>query len=214
MNIGVFGTGGVGLAIGKKLAELGHAVKAGSRTPGGEKAKAWVSAVGQRASEGSYADAAQFGEILFNCTQGTGSLEALELAGTANLGSKILVDIANPLDFSQGFPPALSVSGHDSLAEQIQRAYPNVKVVKTLNTINSEVMIDPGRLKGPHTLFISGNDDGAKARVRELLATFGWREVVDLGDITGARGMEAYVLFWLRIYSTLKTPDFNIQLVR
>jgi len=122
--------------------------------------------------------------------------------------------VANPLDFSQGMPPILSVGGRDSLGEQIQRSFPDVKVVKTLNTVNSAVMVDPSKLRGSHTLFMSGNDPSAKSTVREVLASFGWKEVLDLGDITTARAAEAYMLFWLQLYGTLKTLDFNIQIVR
>ncbi|MFO0659276.1 MAG: NAD(P)-binding domain-containing protein [Polyangiaceae bacterium] len=215
MKIGVFGTGMVGEAIGSKLVSLGHDVKMGSRTSGNDKAVAWAKKAGSLASEGSFAEAAAHGEMLFNCTRGDVSLAVLESAGAASLRGKILVDLANPLDFSKGMPPSLFVSNTDSLGEQIQRAFPELKVVKTLNTINAALMVDPSRIKGEHSLLMSGNDPEAKAAVRGLLTEgFGWKDIVDLGDISTARGTESYLLLWLRLWGALKTPDFNIKVVR
>ena len=215
MKIAVFGTGMVGTTIASKLVELGHEVKMGSRTANNEKAAAWVSEAGERASQGTFADAAGFGELLFNCTAGAGSLEALRAAGAANLDGKILIDIANPLDFSKGMPPTLSVFGDDSLGEQIQRELPNVKVVKALNTINCYIMVDPSRVPGEHDVFVSGNDAEAKQKVTEILrGWFGWKSVIDLGDISTARGTEAYLMLWVRLWGTLETPDFNMKIVR
>ena len=167
-------------------------------------------------SEGSFADAASFGEVVFNCTAGVHSLDALEAAGAGNLAGKVLVDVANPLDFSQGMPPKLSVCNTDSLGEQIQRAFPEARVVKALNTLNCLVMVDPARVPGEHDIFISGNDEGAKAQVCELLGSFGWpaERIVDLGDITGARGAEMYLLLWLRLFGAVQTGDFNVKVVR
>lgn len=214
MKIGVFGTGAVGQALGGKLVQLGHEVKMGSRAAGNAKASAWAQAAGAGASEGSFADAAAFGELLLNCTAGTGSLAALQAAGAANLAGKILIDAANPLDFSKGMPPTLTVTNTDSLGEQLQRAFPETKVVKALNTVTNAVMINPGALAGEHDLLICGNDAAAKARVTELLmGWFGWKIVVDVGDITAARGTEAFLLLWVRLYGLLKTPLFNIHLV-
>jgi predicted dinucleotide-binding enzyme len=215
MKIAILGTGMVGATIGGKLVSLGHEVKMGSRTAGNEKAVAWARAAGGKASQGSYADAAAFGEVVFNCTNGAGSLDALHAAGAANMEGKILVDVANPLDFSKGMPPTLFVCNTDSLGEQIQRAFPHVKVVKALNTINTEVMVDPQKLPGAHDVFVSGNDAGAKARVAEILrGWFGWENVIDLGDISTARGTEAYVLLWVRMWGAFKTPQFNLHFVR
>ncbi len=143
-------------------------------------------------------------------------LEALKLAGERNLTDKILIDIANPLDFSRGFPPSLSVCNTDSLGEQIQRAFPGAKVVKTLNTTNALVMVDPAKVAGgDHDLFVSGNDAAAKARVTELLERwFGWNSVIDLGDITTARGPEMLLAIWVRLYGTLGTGMFNFKIAR
>jgi predicted dinucleotide-binding enzyme len=214
MRFGVLGTGMVGTTIATRLVELGHEVKLGSRRAGGDKAKGWVGHAGARASEGSFADAAKFGEIVFNCTSGDGALEALGMAGADNLAGKILVDVSNPLDFSKGMPPTLSIFNDDSLGERIQRTFPQAKVVKTLNTVNAKLMVDASRVPGEHTLFVSGNDAQAKARVLELLGQFGWKDILDLGDISTARGTESYLPLWLRLYGALGTAEFNIRLVR
>jgi len=216
MKLGVFGTGSVGQAIGGKLVALGHQVKMGSRTATNEKAAAWVKAAGGGASQGTFADAAAFGELVFNCTSGAGTVEAARAAGEANLRGKVLIDVSNSLDFSHGFPPTLFTGNTDSLGEQLQRALPETKVVKSLNTVNANLMVDAGSLAGgEHDVFVSGNDAGAKARVSEILRDwFGWKHVVDLGDITTARGTESYVALWVRLYGALKTPQFNVKLVR
>ncbi len=215
MNIAVLGTGMVGSAIGTKLVELGHEVKMGSRSATNEKAAAWVKQAGGRASQGTFAGAAADGEIVFNCTGGTVALQALEMAGAANLRGKILIDLSNPLDVSKGMPPTLLFRGDDSLGERIQHAFPDGQVVKTLNTINAQVMVNPGRVSGDHDVFVSSNDATAKARVAEILRNwFGWQNRIDLGDITTARGPEAYVLMWVRLWGAFGTPDFNIRVVR
>jgi predicted dinucleotide-binding enzyme len=198
--------------LGTRLAKLGHEVRMGSRAAGGEKAGGWVKEVGAKSSEGTFAAAAAFGEIVFNCTSGVASLEALNAAGAKNLQGKVLIDVANPLDSSKGMPPTLSVCNTDSLGEQIQRAFPTAKVVKSLNSVAAAVMADPSLIPGVHTMFVSGNDAKAKAEVIDLLKTgFGWKEVMDLGDITGARAQEMILPLWLRLYTKLKTPIVNIH---
>lgn len=216
MKLGVLGTGMVGQAIAGKLVALGHEVRMGARQAGNEKAAAWAKAAGAGASQGTFADAAAFGRVIFNCTNGLGALDALRAAGEANLRGKTLIDVSNPLDFSKGMPPSLFTGGGESLAERIQKAFPDTNVVKTLNTVNCQVMIDPARVAGgDHDVFISANDAGAKAQVTEILrGWFGWKNVVDLGDIGSARGPEEYVALWVRLFGTLKTPDFNIKIVR
>jgi 8-hydroxy-5-deazaflavin:NADPH oxidoreductase len=216
MRVAVLGTGIVGRTLASKLAELGHEVTMGSRSADNEDAAAWAAAAPSGASHGTFADAAQAGEVVFNATAGGASLDALQAAGPENLAGKLLIDVANALDFSAGFPPTLSVMGDDSLGEQIQRAHPDARVVKALNTMNCEVMVDPARVPGEHDVFVCGDDEGAKAQARELLESFGWRpeSIVDLGDITAARGAEAYVLFWLRLYGAFGTGDVNIKVVR
>ncbi len=216
MNIGVLGTGMVGSAIGTKLIQLGHKVKMGSRTANNEKAAEWVKTNGANASQGTFADAAAFGEMLFNCTSGSGSLDALKAAGAQNLKEKILIDIANPLDFSKGFPPSLTVCNTDSLAEQIQRTFPQLKVVKTLNTMNYYIMVNPSLVPDDHNVFLSGNDAGAKAKAKEVLHSFGWKEenMIDLGDITTVRGTEQLLPIWVRLFGLWQTSDFNFKIVR
>lgn len=214
MKIGVLGTGMVGETIGSKLVALGHEVKIGGRQPTNEKGEAWAKKAGDKASYGTFADAAAFGELVFNCTKGEGAVDAVK-AAKAGLSGKILVDATNPLDFSGGFPPSLFVSGTDSLGERIQRELPDTKVVKTLNTVSCEVMVDAARVGGDSDLFVSGNDAEAKATVsRFLREQFGWKNIVDLGDITTARGTEAYLLLWVRAWGALKTGDFNIKIVK
>ena len=215
MKIAILGTGGVGETLGSKLVALGHEVRMGSRTANNEKAVAWTQKAGARASQGTFADAAAFGELLFNCTAGVASLEALKQAGTNNLKGKVLVDVANPLDFSKGMPPTLSVCNTDSLGEQLQRAFPDVKVVKGLNTVAADIMVNPGLLSAPTDMFVSGNDAGAKKQVTQLLTEgFGWKSVIDLGDITTSRATEAYLIMWVRLYQSLGTPYINMKLVR
>jgi predicted dinucleotide-binding enzyme len=212
MRIGVLGTGIVGKTIAHKLAKLGHDVRMGSRAAGGEKAKAWVKEAGGKSSEGTFADAAMHGEIVFNCTSGIGSLDALKAAGEKNLQGKTLVDVANPLDFSKGMPPTLTVCNTDSLAEQIQRAFPTANVVKTLNTVTAAVMVEPSIIPGVHAMFVSGDDQNAKAEVIEILKTgFAWKEVIDLGDLKGARAQEMHLALWLRLYTRFQTPNVNVH---
>jgi predicted dinucleotide-binding enzyme len=216
MKLGVLGTGIVGQTLAGKLVSLEHEVMMGSRTVGNEKAVEWAQQAGDRGQEGNFADAAAFGEMVINATAGGASLEALEAAGADNLSGKVLIDVANPLDFSKGMPPTLTVCNTDSLGEQIQEAYPEVKVVKALNTVNAGLMVAPGSIEESHSVFVCGNDDDAKAQVRELLTSFGWPtdDILDLGDITAARGMEMVLPLWLRLMGTLGTPLFNVQLVR
>jgi len=216
MEIGVLGTGMVGQAIASKLASLGHEIRMGSRKAGNEDAVAWVTEAGKGASEGTFADAAKFGELVVNCTAGVASVDALTAAGADNLAGKVLVDIANPLDFSQGMPPVLAVCNDDSLGERIQATFPEARVVKTLNTMNCQVMVDPARVPGEHAVFVSGDDDSAKREVTALLGGLGWPEerIIDLGGISTARGTEMYLPLWLSLYGQLQTGDFNIGVIR
>lgn len=214
MHIGILGTGVVGQTIGARLTQLGHDVMLGSRSATNEKAAKWVSENSPRASQGTFADAAEFGEIVFNCTPGQVSLEALAAAGGTNLDGKTLADVSNPLDFSHGFPPTLTVCNTNSVAEQIQAAYPAAKVVKTLNTMTAAVMVNPALVPGEHDVFVSGNDAGAKAQVTDLLRAFGWRNVIDLGDISTARGAEMVLPLWLRLMGAFKSPIMNFHIAR
>jgi predicted dinucleotide-binding enzyme len=226
MRVGVLGTGIVGQTLGGEIAEVGHAVMVGTRDVEASLARTepgmagsppfseWL-AQNPEVKAGTFAEAAAHGEVLFNATNGSGSLEALRLAGSANLDGKILVDVSNPLDFSAGMPPTLFVSNSDSLGEQIQNAFPGAKVVKTLNTVTAFVMVDPGRVgDGDHHAFVSGNDPSAKAEVTRVLREwFGWKDVIDLGDISTARGTEMYLALWIRLFAALGTPMLNVKVV-
>jgi 8-hydroxy-5-deazaflavin:NADPH oxidoreductase len=189
----------VGRAIAGRLAELGHDVRVGSRSAGEDRVP--------------FAEAAAHGELLFNCTNGSASLDALAAAGEDNLAGKVLIDVSNPLDFSGG-GPALFVANTDSLGERIQRAFPGARVVKALNTVNCNVMVDPGSIPGDHVVFVSGDDEDAKRQVTSLLGEFGWPagRVIDLGDISTARGPEMYVMLWVRLMPVMGGPAFNVTL--
>jgi 8-hydroxy-5-deazaflavin:NADPH oxidoreductase len=215
MKIAVLGTGSVGETIGSKLLSLGHEVKMGSRSVSHEKGLAWATAGGPKASLGTFLDAASFGELAFNCTSGFGSIPALSSAAPA-LAGKLVIDIANPLDFSNGFPPSLFTGNTDSLGEQAQRALPDSKVVKALNHVTASVMVDAKRVAGgDHDALISGNDIEAKAQVSKMLREwFGWQRVIDLGDISTARGTESYLALWIRLYGALGSADFNVKIMR
>ncbi|MCQ6560686.1 NADPH-dependent F420 reductase [Paenibacillus mendelii] len=215
MKIGFIGSGNVAQTLGRSLVKLGHEVKLGARSP--EKLNEWLGQFGQNehASVGSLQEAASYGEIVFNATPGTASLEALHAAGHEALQGKILIDAALPLDFSNG-ELSLAVANTDSLGEQIQRAFPAIKVVKTLNTVSSALMVDPHRLAdGKHDLFISGNDADAKNKVTGYLKEwFGWESVLDLGDITSARGTEMLLALSSRVFVNVGHMNFNFKIVR
>jgi predicted dinucleotide-binding enzyme len=226
MRIAVLGTGPVPKAVAAKLVEVGHEVVMGTRDPeatlartepdtfGGPPLSVWRN---QHPGIGltTLADAAAGAQLVVNATNGVGSIPALEAAGEANLAGKVLLDIANPLDFSQGMPPALTVSNTDSLGEQIQRRFPETRVVKALNTMNAYLQVGPDQLAGgDHTAFLSGNDAEAKSTVLAVLRSFGWTDVIDLGDISTARGTEMYLPLWVRLYAILPSPMFSIKVVR
>ncbi|MEV6019257.1 MULTISPECIES: NAD(P)-binding domain-containing protein [unclassified Streptomyces] len=225
MRYAVLGTGIVGRTIAAKLASLGHEVVIGTRDPKATLARTepdgygnppfaeWLAGHGQIRLE-TFADAAAQCDTVVNTTAGSGSLDALEAAGAANLGGKVIVDVANPLDFSQGMPPSLNPVNTDSLGEQIQRAFPEAKVVKALNTMNCQIMVEPSRVPSEHTVFVSGDDADAKRTVTGLLLSFGWPEssVLDLGDISTARGTEMLLPIWLRLWGALGHADFNFHI--
>lgn len=189
MKIAVLGTGMVGHALAGKLVSLGHEVTMGSRESGNPKGEAWAGQSGPNARSGSFAEAAGPSELIINATPGTVSLAALAEAGAANLSGKVLLDVSNALDSSAGFPPSLAVCNTDSIAETIQRTYPEVRVVKSLNTVSAPVMVDPARLPGSHDIFMAGNDQDAKTAVSGLLQEFGWmpEHIRDLGGLDAAR---------------------------
>ena len=227
MKTAVFGTGIVGQVIATRLAGLGHSVILGTRdvnTTLGRKEKdgygnppfaEWYKQNVKTIKLTTYSDAAASSEIIFNCTKGQGSIDALRQAGDDNLKGRIIIDVANPLDFSKGMPPSLSPGNTDSLGELIQRTFPDVKVVKTLNTMNCYLMVNPAALPGDHNVFVSGNDAKAKSTAKEMLKSFGWKDnnIIDLGDITTARGTEQLLPIWIRLYTILQNPMFNFKIV-
>ncbi|GAA3223516.1 NADPH-dependent F420 reductase [Actinocorallia longicatena] len=224
MRIAVLGTGMVGRALADRLDELGHEVAVGTRDVAGTLARtvpdgevsyaAWQREHPSVRTE-TFAAAAAAAELVVNATGGTITLDALAAAGAANLAGKVLLDISVPLDFSKGFPPTLFVSGDDSLGERVQAAFPEARVVKALNTMNAEVMVRPALLGDDgHTVFVSGDDAEAKAVVTGLLTSFGHTDVLDLGDITTARGTEMLLPLWLRLMGALGTHVFNFKVVR
>lgn len=216
MKIAILGTGSVGQTIGSKLIALGHQVMMGSRTANNEKAMEFADK-NPGAEAGTFEDAAHFGMLIFNCVKGEKTLEALKMTNNA-MDGKILIDLANPLDFSQGMPPGLipELSNFNSLGEEIQKQYPQVLVVKTLNTMWCGLMVDPNLIsEGDHINYICGNDSDSKVKVKSLLAEFGWKDenLIDLGDITNARATEAVLPIWLRVYGVRKSGVFNFKIV-
>lgn len=227
MRITVLGSGVVGRTLAGRLAEVGNEVSVGTRNPQDTLARTEPDAMGtppyaqwqgEHPSIGllPYAAAAAAAELVVNATSGDGSLAALEAAGADALAGKVVLDVANALDFSSGFPPSLAVANTDSLAEQIQRAFPSARVVKSLNTMTAAVMVDPGRVPGDHSVFVAGDDEAARSKVRDLLRALGWQDeqVLDLGGLRAARGLEMYLPLWLTLMQTLGTPDFNIAVTR
>ena len=227
MRIGVLGTGMVGRTLSAKFAELGHETRIGTRDVGAAMASTEVTRDGTgtfaqwqennpQVPVARFADVAAHGEVVLNATSGGASLDALRMAGEGNLKGKVLIDVSNPLDFSRGFPPTLSVCNTDSVAERIQEAFPAARVVKTLNTVGAPVMVAPSAVAGgEHTMFVAGNDREAKSLVTDtfLRGGFGWKHVMDLGDIKSARGMEMYLPLWLSLMQVGGSPLFNIAVL-
>ncbi|EWT02486.1 NADP oxidoreductase [Intrasporangium oryzae NRRL B-24470] len=221
MKIAVLGTGMVGQTIAARVAGLGHDVTIGTRDPEATLARSgddgsfadWVAA-NPTVTLATFAEAAAGADLVVNATSGSATLSVLEAAGADNLAGKTLLDIANPLDFSNGFPPTLFVKDTDSLGEQVQRAFPETKVVKSLNTLTAQLMVNPAGLGADSSVFVSGNDADAKATVTQLLRSFGHTDVIDLGDITTARGTEMLLPVWLRLMGALGTPMFNFKIAR
>ncbi|MEV8048339.1 NAD(P)-binding domain-containing protein [Streptomyces griseoluteus] len=223
MRYAVLGTGSAGLTLAAKLDDLGHSVVVGTRKPSATLARTEPDVIGnppfaewqaarRQVGLAAFAEAAAFGEVVVNATAGPVSMAVLEAAGTENLVGKILLDLSVPIDRSRG--PVLDPGNTDSLGEQIQRAFPDLRVVKALNTMNCRVMVDPARVPGPHSVFVCGDDTDAKNKVTELLWTFGWPagSVIDLGGITSARYTEMLAPIWLRLLSEIGHPDFNFHI--
>jgi 8-hydroxy-5-deazaflavin:NADPH oxidoreductase len=229
MKIAILGTGNVGQTFAAKFIALGHEVMMGTRNVADTLARKATDNYGSlpfgewhssnaKVQLGTFAETVAFGEIVLNALQGAATLTAINTAKETNFDGKILLDISNPLDFSKGFPPSLipELQNTNSLAEEIQKTLPNAKVVKTLNTMWSGLMVNPVMIgNGDHNVFIAGNDADAKTKVKEILASFGWiaANILDLGDITKARGLEMYLPLWLSIYGATNNGAFNIKIV-
>ncbi|GAB3712709.1 NAD(P)-binding domain-containing protein [Spirosoma flavus] len=224
-KIAILGTGSVGRTFAERLTALGYDVAIGTRNVDDTLARTETDRFGNVPMANwlkerntirlaTFAEAAQQASILINCTKGDASVDVLKAAGTENLDGKILIDVANPLDFSNGFPPSLSVCNTDSLAEVIQRSFPALRVVKTLNTMTAALMVNPALLVGDQVVFVCGNDAAAKGETTELLTVFGWKQanIIDLGDITNARATEMLLPIWVRLYGKFKNPIFNFQI--
>ncbi|TDD65612.1 NADP oxidoreductase [Jiangella aurantiaca] len=226
MRVAVLGTGMVGQAIAGRFDELGHDVRVGTRDPAATMSRTEPDQLGNPPFPAwherhagirldTYADAAAAAELVVNATPGSVSLDVLEAAGAEHLDGKVLIDISNPLVFTPDGPPTLFVDNTDSLGEGIQRTFPGARVVKTLNTVNAELMAHPATLAdGGHSIFVCGNDASAKAQVTNILTSFGHTDVIDLGDITSARGVEMYLPVWLRLMGALGTARFNVKVIR
>ena len=212
MKIGILGTGMVGETLGTKFVQLGHQVKMGSRTANNDSAANWVKCAGANASQGTFSDAASFGEMAFICLKGAVFLDVAKTLSPNALAGKVLVDVSNPLEFSNG-AMSLSLCNTNSLGEEVQKALPSVNVVKTLNTVNCEVMVDPAKGGNP-TMFLCGNDADAKKKVTDLLKSMGWRDIIDIGDITKSRGTEVLMHLWMNLYGLFGNPHFGWKIVR
>jgi predicted dinucleotide-binding enzyme len=225
MNISVLGTGTVGQVLAAALSNLGHQVFMGTRNVADSLTKTeadnWGNpAIGTWIGDNPQVELVPFkeavergNELIVFAMNGKTVFDCLDAVGESLLNGKVMLDISNPLDFGQGFPPTLFVSNTESLGEQIQNRYPNLKVVKTLNTMSNPVMVNPKLLKGDHTVFVSGNDQEAKAAATRLLNSFEWddKNILDLGDITTARGTEMMLPLWVRLYGKLQSPFFNFH---
>ncbi|MDF2747690.1 MAG: oxidoreductase [Propionibacteriaceae bacterium] len=213
MRMAVIGTGMVGRTLGEGLAKAGHDIVVGTRDPARTRARDEWGATSL--SLASYGQIGVGADLFINATSGDASLEALQAVGDDALAGKVLIDVANALDRSSGFPPTLFVCNTDSLAEQLQRAFPRTKVVKAFNTMTAAVMVNPGAVgRGDTTVFVAGNDADARATVAAVATDLGWTDVMDLGDLTAARGLEMWVSLWLRLLMALGGPMFNIKVVR
>ncbi|MEM2759170.1 MAG: NAD(P)-binding domain-containing protein [Nitrososphaerales archaeon] len=210
MKIGILGSGDVGRKLGDGFIELKHTVKIGTRDP--SKVKEWVSKHGNNASSGSFAEAAEFGELVVIATLWAGTSNAIKLADPKNFAGKVVIDVTNPLDFSQGFP-RLSVGHTDSAGETIQRMLPHARVVKAFNIVGNPHMINPDFAGGPPTMFICGNDIAAKKIVGAMLTSFGW-ETIDIGAIEGSRLLEPLAMLWITYYFKANSGNHAFKLLR
>ncbi len=211
MQIGILGSGDVGLKLGDSFIELGHAVKVGTRSP--NKVAAWVDRHGSKASAGSFSEAAAFGEVVIIATLWDGTASAIKMADSKNFAGKVVIDVTNPLDFSKGMPPKLAVGHTDSAGETVQRLLPDARVVKAFNIVGNPHMFRPEFPGGPPSMFICGNDEQAKKTVTEILAAFGW-EAIDSGGIEGSRFLEPLAMLWIIEYFRTGNGNHAFKLLR
>ena len=215
MKYAVLGTGMVGHTLASKLAALGHEVRMGARSADNAKARDWAAGHGAAAGYGDYADVAGWADRIIFAVNGASLLDVADAVGAEAVAGKTVIDVTNPLDMSQGMPPTLipELSNRTSAGEALQARLPGARVVKTLNTMNHQIMVDPSRVPGQHDVFLCGDDDAAKADVTGLLAEFGWTDPIDLGPLAAARGTEGLMPFWLRMWGTMGNADFNYRIV-
>jgi hypothetical protein len=212
-RVGVLGSGEVGRSLAGGFLGHGHDVMIGSRDPGKPELREWLSGDGAGARAGTFAQTAEHGELLVLAVLGNAAPDAIADAGRDNFSGKVVIDATNPLDFSDGFPPKLSVSGEDSLGERVQRGLPDAKVVKAFNTIGSPYFVDPKFSVGEPTMLIAGDDAGAKSTVGDVLADFGWSDIVDIGGIEGSRELEAICIVWVKIGGARGSWDHGFKLL-
>ena len=214
MNVGILGSGPVGMSLGEGFARTGHDVKLGSRTPDKSDLREWRAKTNGKVSTGTFAEAAAHGQAIILCSLGAAAEAVIDLAGPNRFDGKVLIDVTNPLDFSRGMPPGLFVGTTDSLAERIQRKLPKAKVVKCFNIVNNRTMIHPGMKEGLPDMLICGNDDGAKRQVAGFLKELGWGEPVDVGGIDGARWLEALTALWVRAATAIGSWSIAFKVLR
>jgi 8-hydroxy-5-deazaflavin:NADPH oxidoreductase len=212
-RVGVLGSGEVGRRLAAGFASRGHNVMIGTRDTDKPELREWLSGDGAGVEAGTFAETAAYGELLVLAVLGDAAEAAIAEAGPGNFGGKVVIDAMNPLDFSGGFPPKLSISGEDSLGERVQRALPDAKVVKAFNTIGSPYFVDPSFSEGKPTMLIAGDDEDAKRTVGDVLADFGWPDVVDIGDIQGSRELEAICIAWVKIGGARGSFDHGFKLL-
>lgn len=215
-KIGILGSGMVANSIATKLIQLGYQVKMGARSSDNSKNLEWKNNNGNNAFTGTFHDAASFGDILFICIKGEAVVDVIKSINRNFFNAKLIIDVSNPLDFSKGMPPSMipNLSNFNSLGEELQKAIPDAYVVKTLNIVNCEVMVNPAKTNGIPTMFLCGNNETAKKHATDFLKQFGWTDIIDLGDISGARGMEMILPLWIRTMLTLNYPYFAFKVVK
>ena len=213
MRVGVLGSGEVGRCLAAGFSGRGHEVMIGSRDPAKAELREWLAGDGSGIEVGTFAETAAHGELLVLAVLGNAAEEAIADAGPDNFKGKIVIDAMNPLDFSGGFPPKLSIAGEDSLGERVQRALPEARVVKAFNTIGNPYFVDPSFSEGQPTMLIAGDDQSAKDTVRDVLTDFGWSDTVDIGGIEGSRELEAICVVWVKIGGARGAWDHGFKLL-